>query len=350
MNKREKEAILFCRYISEFLNNYAPNFLSQSEHTIRSYKNALTLYILYLESIGITPKSLGRQCFEKNVIENWILWLKSTRKCSPETCNIRLGSVRVFLQYVGEKDIEFLYLYQESKNIKRQKTTKKKVSGITREALSAFLSEIDLSTATGQRDYSLFLFMYGTAARVGEVLSVKIQDLHLDGKKAYVTLHGKGGKMRSVFILPRLAETVNSYLARFHGQSPRQNDYLFFSRVGSGKNPLTEPAVDKRVKKYAKLASAKCKDIPQNLHAHQFRHARATHWLEDGMNVVQVSFLLGHENLETTMKYLDITLSSKAEALATLEPESNNTVEKKWKKDNGSLSEFLQLVGNGYSK
>ena len=40
-----------------------------------------------------------------------------------------------------------------------------------------------------------------------------------------------------------------------------------------------------------------------NLHAHQIRHAKASHWLEDGMNIVQISFLLGHADVKTTMVY-----------------------------------------------
>ncbi len=65
----------------------------------------------------------------------------------------------------------------------------------------------------------------------------------------------------------------------------------------------------------------KCPDVPLGAHAHQFRHAKASHWLEDGISIVQIGFLLGHEQLETTMKYLDITTEEKASALATLEME-----------------------------
>lgn len=109
--------------------------------------------------------------------------------------------------------------------------------------------------------------------------------------------------------------------------------------------PLTNlfPAINKRIKKYAFLAHEKNPDVPLDTHAHQFRHAKASHWLEDGINVVQIRYLLGHENLETTMKYLDITPSEKAEALATLEREKTSTQPKKWKNSDGSLSAFLRL-------
>ena len=83
-----------------------------------------------------------------------------------------------------------------------------------------------------------------------------------------------------------------------------------------------------------------CDEVPPGLHAHQLRHAKASHWLEDGMNIVQISFLLGHEQLNTTMVYLDISTEEEMKALATLEDENDKTVSKKWKSNNGSLSEF----------
>ena len=58
-----------------------------------------------------------------------------------------------------------------------------------------------------------------------------------------------------------------------------------------------------------------------NLHAHQFRHAKASHWLEDGMNIVQISFLLGHSSIKTTMVYLDVTTEAELKAMATLDDE-----------------------------
>ena len=102
-------------------------------------------------------------------------------------------------------------------------------------------------------------------------------------------------------------------------------------------------ALAKRIKICAEAAHKRCPDVPLDAHAHQFRHAKASHWLEDGINVVQVSFLLGHEQLETTMRYLDITTEDKIKALATLEDETQKTIPKKWKNKNGTLTDFCGL-------
>ena len=61
--------------------------------------------------------------------------------------------------------------------------------------------------------------------------------------------------------------------------------------------------------------------MPLNTHAHLFRHSKASHWIEDGLSIVEIQFLLEHEQIEATMKYLDITTSEKVKALATLENE-----------------------------
>ena len=61
------------------------------------------------------------------------------------------------------------------------------------------------------------------------------------------------------------------------------------------------------------------------------------------MNIVQISFLLGHENIQTITFYLDITLEQVSEALATLESEKDRDVVPKWKKEDGTLVDFCGL-------
>lgn len=100
-----------------------------------------------------------------------------------------------------------------------------------------------------------------------------------------------------------------------------KEDYLFFSPISGKGSKLSQQAVFKLLRKYAASAHEKCGDVPLDLHAHQFRHAKATHWLEDGMNIVQISFLLGHSSVETTMVYLDITTEQEMKALETIEGE-----------------------------
>ena len=111
--KKNDDPIKIARYMSDFLDSYAPSFLTTSEHTLKSCRDAIGLYVGFLENSGVTPEILSRKHFEKEWIEKWIMWMKETRRCSPDTCNVRLGSLRMFLQYLGSRDLCFRCLYQE---------------------------------------------------------------------------------------------------------------------------------------------------------------------------------------------------------------------------------------------
>ncbi|GAA4654645.1 hypothetical protein GCM10023142_17830 [Anaerocolumna aminovalerica] len=62
--------------------------------TLKSYKDALTLYVVFLEVNGIMPNNLDKSYFGNG----WITWLKAERKCCL-ACNVRLASLRLFLEY-----------------------------------------------------------------------------------------------------------------------------------------------------------------------------------------------------------------------------------------------------------
>ena len=339
MRRSTNEAVTIARHINAFLNQYASAHDTRSENTLKSYNISITLYLGFLETEKqVNAAKLCGECFSVQFIEDWLLWLKIRRGCSPETCNVRLGSLRAFLKYLGKHEVSLLYLVNAASQIDRRKTLRKKVSGMSKVAVTALLETPDLSTATGRRDMALLVLMYGTAARIDEVLSLKVENLQLDAAKPCANIIGKGGKIRTMYLLPRAAEHARAFLREFHGDAPDPAAYLFYSRCGGGK--MTQPAINKRIKKYAAIASKACPEVPINLHAHQIRHAKASHWLEDGMNIVQISFLLGHEQLETTMKYLDITTAQEAKALATLEDEKSRAMPKKWKTADGGLAAF----------
>lgn len=179
---------------------------------------------------------------------------------------------------------------------------------------------------------------------------MKINQLHLEANKPYITVIGKGRKVRTLYLLPKGVAHLKKYMEDFHSSLPNPNAYVFYSRNKGIFGKMTPESVNKQLKKYAVVAHETCKDVPINLHAHQIRHAKASHWLEDGMNIVQISFLLGHANLHTTMVYLDITTEQESKALATLEDENQKDIPKKWKAQSDSLVTFLNIRGTSGSK
>lgn len=217
------------------------------------------------------------------------------------------------------------------------------MNGMSKEAVKILLEEPDTSTKTGRRDMVFMVLLYSTAARIDELLNMKVKQLNIRDRKPHANIIGKGNKIRTLYLLPKTVAHIEKYLNEFHGKHPDGEAYLFYSRNTGRYGKMSQTAVDKFLKKYAARRHMECPDVPINLHAHQFRHAKASHWLEDGMNIVQISFLLGHENIQTTTVYLDITLEQVSEALATLESEKDRTIFPKWKQEDGTLVDFCGL-------
>ena len=344
MIRASDESIKIARHISAFLNVYVPSQKTKSDHTLRAYEYALSLYLGFLETEKkIIPEKLNSECFCMDYIEDWLIWIMEYRNCSSGTCNNRLASLRVFLKYLGKKDVSYLHLSQAASQIPRKKQRRKKVTGMSKTAVQTLLTVPDLSTKTGRRDLALMITLYSTAARLDEVLSLQVKHLHLDAAKPYITVIGKGDKIRTLYLLPKTVAHLEKYISEHHGCSPIPDALVFYSRNHGQFGKLSQTAVSKRLTIHAIAAHKICKEVPLGLHAHQLRHAKASHWLEDGMNIVQISFLLGHELLTTTMVYLDITTDAEKNALATLEDENDKTVSKKWKYSNSSLSDFCDV-------
>jgi site-specific recombinase XerD len=221
------------------------------------------------------------------------------------------------------------------------KETKKKVNGMSVSAVKALMSVPNVYTSTGYRDVVLMAFLYGTAARIDEALTLKLSDLYLNPDNPHATVVGKGSKIRTLYLPPKLVSHINKYIKRFHVAEASEDRYLFYSRVKGYQGKISQEAINKRLKKYANIAHETCPDVPINLHAHQFRHAKASHLLDDGMNVAQLSKLLGHANLSTTMAYLDITIDMEAKAMITLEDEKTRNIPRKWSNGKDSLSELF---------
>jgi site-specific recombinase XerD len=337
--KATKESVVIAKYINTFLNVYMPSQKTKSDYTLKSYDEALSLYIGFLETEkSINGGNLCADCFSAENIESWLVWLRDKRGNSPETCNTRLASLRAFVKYLGKQDVKYLHLAQSASQIDRRKTTSPKVVGMSKQAVQALLAAPDTTTKAGRRDVALMVTMYGTAARINEILSMKIEHLHLDAVKPYVTVIGKGDKIRTLYLLPKTVAHLQAYIADAHGEKPISDSYVFYSRNKGASGQMCQNAVNKQLRKHALAAKTKCSDVPEYIHAHQLRHAKASHWLEDGMNIVQISFLLGHAQLQTTMVYLDVTTEQEAQALATLEDENEKSAPKKWKAAGKSLA------------
>lgn len=338
------DALLISKRVGEFLGDYAPHARGRSPHTVKSYEDALTLYMEFLETRGVTDATLSREHLGRAWVEDWVRWLRTERGCSNDTCNVRLSSLRSFLDYLGSRDVALRHLYLEAKEVKRLSADNTRVRGMSVEAVEALIAAPGTSTAIGRRDTCFLMLAYTTACRLDEVRRLTVGQLRLDARKPHVTVVGKGGGARDCFLLPKVVRALRSYMAEALGPDAGTSAYLFPSSHGGG--PMTEQAWDKRIKTHAKRARETCPDVPDGAHFHQLRHAKASHWLgKDKLNVVEVQHLLGHKHIETTMRYLDIEDEQLADAASSLEGEAERGAQKKWRNQDGTLRGFCGLGG-----
>jgi site-specific recombinase XerD len=179
----------------------------------------------------------------------------------------------------------------------------------------SFLAQPDGSTEKGLRDRFFMILMYDTGARLNEMISIKLPDFRL-GKTPTITLHGKGNKERSVPLMERTVEHLREYIEVFHhGTAMSANTDLFYVVIHGQRHPLSHDCVGKFVKKYGTMARKTCLEVPENVRPHLWRHSRAMHLYQRGMDLALVSQWLGHEHLETTKVYAHADTEAKRKAI-----------------------------------
>ncbi|MCM1141472.1 MAG: tyrosine-type recombinase/integrase [Muribaculum sp.] len=328
MKRISKENIMVTEAISDWQEHHMSETLNLSANAIRSYRTGLGMYLDYLESErGISRETLSGECFGMDAVEKWLVWLKETKGCSPSTCNQRMAALRSFMSLLSRKNAMFIKYGCEVAAIKRMRTAKKLPKTISRDVIKALFASIDVTSMTGKRDFALFNLMYSTATRINEILSLRISDVELDSHNPHIKVIGKGSKPRCIYLLKSVAKILCHYICLFHGDNPQSNGYLFYPIHGSRDKKITQEAVSKRLKIYASCSPS----IPDGFHCHSLRHARATHWLEDGVNLAQIQRLLGHESMETTMKYVGISRDQMVKALSIMEDATTKNIKKKYK-------------------
>ena len=319
---------------------------TRSPETVKTYEYTINLYMKYLER----EKQINyltfcsEKVFSTSTINEWLEYLSLKRGCSPQTCNVRLSALRSFLGYLGNSNIRYKSILYDAKTIEKRKTKKTKVKSMSLDAVRVIINTPDTGTPAGYRDTVLMSFLYVTACRIDEVLSIRVGELRLDARNPQVVIIGKGNKIRPLYITKKLAVNLKKYIRKFFGEHPDDNAYLFFSRVKGKNEKISQEAIGKRLKQYALTANRKCAEVPLNLHSHMFRHAAATHMLDNGMNIVQLSKILGHESVETTMQYLDISEEAIKRAMLSIVDDGIKNLQKKWKPNNGKLSEMFKYT------
>ncbi len=333
----------FAYYLTHFLSKYLPGVAGLSPNTIMSYRDSFSLFLDYcLENKKIKPEKLSLDHLNRKQVEEYLEWLEKTRNCIASTRNVRLAAFHSFCRYLQMEFPDYIHSAQQILSIPMKKKKKISVEYITLEAMKFLLERPDTKTEGGRRDIVLLSLLYDSGARVQELADLRVRDIRTVSP-ATVKLTGKGNKTRIVPLMQSMSELLRKYLNVNRLTEPYTFDYPLFSN--RSKNKLTRAGISYIVKKYAFEAIKKAPELyPDKLSPHCFRHSKAIHLLQSGVNLIYIRDFLGHVDIQTTEIYARIDGEMKRKAL---EKNSNNIISDKmpeWQ-NNSELMSWLKNLG-----
>jgi site-specific recombinase XerD len=318
-----KDTMLFT-LVHDFFKVYLPTQCGSSPHTIKSYKTALDNLLDFVK----TKKKIRLADITFTMIDRHMLaaYLDSVEAdgCAISTRNLRLNSIRAFYAYAAKTDPAAVIFREEIRKVPLKKSGEPDVVEYMSEAaVKAILNAPDTSTEKGIRDQFLMLIFYDTAARISEVTKTKLCDVRL-GETPTIILHGKRGKTRIVPLSEKVVQHFHNYTNLFHpGEGKFSERFLFYSPRTGGKKPLGESTIRDLMTLYCNEARSTCGDVPKNINPHMWRHSRAMHLYQHGMDLTLISQWLGHADLETTLIYAHADTEHKRKAIeAAVSPDS----------------------------
>lgn len=272
-----------------------------SPATVAAYEYDLTKFREFLATSLKDGPTLS-----KDNVRDYLVYLTDERKNAPVTRSRKLATLK---SYFGFLKREKLIGNDPTEGISLPKIPKIEPTFLT-EAECKKLIETVRKTATPfykKRDLAIIMVFLGSGIRVGELAGLKIGDLDL--LEMRLKVYRKGAREQLIPLSPDVCRSLEAYLrwrADFDGQ------HLFISRLNS---PMKRNTVYYLVRKYLKEAEIK-KDKQG---AHILRHSCFTALLNNGVNIVVIQELAGHQNLNTTRRYVHLRDSDLRDAVNSLD-------------------------------
>ena len=281
--KKETSVAVYNSEMPEMVKTYlvCKKVEGLSEQTLYNYGNALRKFFYDLQKAPeqVKPNDIRVYLYRYQELNN--------------TTNRSLDKIRQMICSFFNWACCEGYLYRNPalliKPIKYEKTERKPLTQIELEYIR--------QACTTNREKAIVEFLYSTGCRVSELAAVKKSDI--DWNKKSVHLFGKGKKHRTSYLNAKAEVTLLEYLKNRNDE----NEYLFVSeRKPHGQ--LKRCAIEKIIRQIAERA---VEQVKKPVSPHIFRHTTATTALNNGMQIEDISKLLGHESVGTTMIYAKVS-------------------------------------------
>jgi integrase/recombinase XerD len=220
----------------------------------------------------------------KEMIEDYLLFLKNDKGNAPNSCASALSGLRFFLNHVVQQKIGVEYAL--SRKVRKLPTV------LTQQQVW------DIINAAGNLKHRLMLMTtYSAGLRASEVIALKAE--HIESQSMLIKVQdGKGGKDRYTTLSTKLLKELRHYY-----KMCRPKTYLFPS---SYKHKKQKPLSYESLRCIYENARKKA-GIKKGAGIHTLRHSFATHLLEAGYDIRKIQVLMGHRRLSTTMIYLHVS-------------------------------------------
>lgn len=326
----------FSYYLTQFFIEFLANQKNVSQNTIKSYRDTFKIFFNYWnEHVKIRIANITFKDFTKEIITDFLDYLEKEKNNSISTRNQRLAAIHAFCKYVQIENPIYMETFQKIIEIPFKKDIKKVMNYLTPDAVKLLLKQPNLSHRNGLRDLLILSLLYDTGARVQEIIDIKIRDIRLENP-SIIILHGKGKKIRQVPIMSNTQNILKEYIERFNKNT---NQFLFES---SPNKQFTRKGICYIISKYVSEARKVSNIIPEKIHPHMFRHTKAMHLLQSGVNLIYIRDFLGHVDIQTTEIYAKYDTESKRKAIENTYPELVPDNLPDWKNDN----DLLQWLNN----
>jgi site-specific recombinase XerD len=250
--------------------------------------------------------------------------------CSSATRNQRLAAIRSYFHFAAEKNIALSSIFLVLDNIKESTVPEPSRPCLSIDNITAILSQPDVSTLKGIRDSTMLITLYDSATRIDELLALQVGNVSLDGDNSHIRVMGKGSKERVISICDNTASHLSRYFSLYRSNDNPDTDLVFYTVHKGIPGKMTSRNVQLFIQKYADMARVQCPDIPERVHPHMFRRARATLMYQNGVALPLVSRMLGHANLSTTTIYATPSMEMMRNAMSSSRHPSTAKEKRRW--------------------
>jgi site-specific recombinase XerD len=256
-----------------------------SQHTIRAYRDAFTLFIPFAANrLKIKTGSLMLAHLTPDMVLAFLVDLEQKRQNAPVTRNHRLAAIKSLAKMIRFMHPEKKDVVEKILAIPQKRYQRKLIGFLYPDEIFKVMQSVDLYPKEGFRDYCLLVLLYDSGARATEVATLNLD--YFNPEQRTLVILGKGNRYRNK-------------------PKPGYRHRLFISQRGKA---LTRHGIYRVCKKYltAALPPKRLKTLSP---VHSFRHSCAVSMLSSGCSLSDIRIQLGHEDLQATTVYLQLDLT-----------------------------------------